>query len=126
MCFAHDSHPEIEPIEGGSLDAAEVGLAGADGNRCAAYLARAAEPSGAGMVVLPDVRGLHACHRELAVRFAEQGVDAIGIDSFGRTAGDGDRGPDFDSFFDRRQEEFADASAAAWAQALRFTGASEG
>jgi carboxymethylenebutenolidase len=54
------------------------------------------EPSGAGMVVLPDVRGLHAYYRDLVLRFAEHGVDAIGIDYFGRTAGIGDRGPDFD------------------------------
>ena len=30
------------------------------------------------------------------MRFAEHGVDAIAIDYFGRTAGIGDRGPDFD------------------------------
>jgi carboxymethylenebutenolidase len=96
MCFDHDSRPPIAAIAAGSLDAAEVRLAAADGNHFAAYLARAAEPSGTGMVVLPDVRGLHAYYRELTVRFAEHGIDAIGIDYFGRTAGVGDRGPDFD------------------------------
>lgn len=96
MCFDHDSRPPIAPIEGGSIDAAEVALDAADGNRFAAFLAHAAEPTGAGMVVLPDVRGLHTYYRELVARFAEHGVDAIGIDYFGRTAGIGDRGPDFD------------------------------
>ena len=96
MCFDHDSRPPIAPIAGGSLDAQEIVLEGTDGNRFSAYLARAAEPSGAGMVVLPDVRGLHAYYRDLALRFAEHGVDAIGIDYFGRTAGIGDRGPGFD------------------------------
>lgn len=96
MCFDHDSRPPIAPIEGGSLDASELELRAADGNRFAAYLARAADASGVGMVVLPDVRGLHAYYRDLALRFAEHGVDAIAIDYFGRTAGIGDRGPDFD------------------------------
>ncbi len=96
MCFDHDSRPPIAPIEGGSLEAREITLETTDGNRFAAHLARAAEPTGAGMVVLPDVRGLHAYYRDLVLRFAEHGVDAIGIDYFGRTAGIGDRGPDFD------------------------------
>jgi carboxymethylenebutenolidase len=96
MCFDHDSRPPIPPIAGGALDAREVELEAADGNRFAAYAARAAEPIGAGIVILPDVRGLHAYYRELALRFAENGVDAIAIDYFGRTAGIGDRGPGFD------------------------------
>jgi carboxymethylenebutenolidase len=96
MCFDHDSRPPIPPIEGGALDARDLELVAADGNRFAAYLARAADPTGAGIVVLPDVRGLHAYYRDLALRFAEHGVEAIGIDYFGRTAGIGDRGPGFD------------------------------
>ena len=70
-------------------------LDAADGNRFAAYLARAAEPTGAGIVIFPDVRGLHAYYQDLALRFAENGIDAIAIDYFGRTAGIGDRGPGF-------------------------------
>lgn len=96
MCFDHDSRPPIAPVAGGSLDAQEIALEAADGNRFAGYLARAAGPTGAGMVVLPDVRGLHTYYRDLALRFAEHGVDAIAIDYFGRTAGIGDRGPGFD------------------------------
>jgi carboxymethylenebutenolidase len=96
MCFDHDSRPPIAPIAGGSLESSEVELEAADGNRFAAWVARAAEPTGTGIVILPDVRGLHAYYRELALRFAEHGVDAIAIDYFGRTAGIGDRGPSFD------------------------------
>ncbi len=95
MCFDHDSRPPIAPIAGAALDSAEIALEAADGNRFAAFVARAAEPTGAGIVILPDVRGLHAYYRELALRFAEHGIDAIAIDYFGRTAGIGDRGPDF-------------------------------
>ena len=95
MCFDHDSRPPITPIAGGALDAHEIALEAADGNRFAAFVARAAEPTGAGIVILPDIRGLHAYYRELAMRFAEHGIDATAIDYFGRTAGIGDRGPDF-------------------------------
>jgi carboxymethylenebutenolidase len=48
------------------------------------------------VVILPDVRGLHPFYEELALRFAEAGVHATAIDYFGRTAGVGDRGDDFD------------------------------
>jgi carboxymethylenebutenolidase len=96
MCFDHDSRPPILPIAGGALDGREIELEAADGNRFAAYLVRAAEPSGAGIVILPDVRGLHGYYRELAMRFAEHGIDAIALDYFGRTAGIGDRGPGFE------------------------------
>lgn len=95
MCFDHDSRPPVPHIEGGLRDAAEVVLEAADGNRFAAFVARAAQPTGAGIVICPDVRGLHTYYRELAKAFAEHGVDAIAFDFFGRTAGIGDRGPDF-------------------------------
>src|SRR5439155_25606153 len=44
-------------------------------------------PSGAGMVILPDVRGLHNFYCALARRFAEAGIDALAFDYFGRSAG---------------------------------------
>ena len=96
MCFDHDSRPPIVPDPSGMRDATEAVLESADGNRFAAYLARAARPTGAGIVILPDVRGLHTYYRELTERFAEHGVDAIAIDYFGRTAGLTDRGPAFE------------------------------
>jgi len=96
MCFDHDSRPPIVPDPTGMRDAAEVALTADDGSRFAAYVARAAQPTGAGIVILPDVRGLHAYYRELTERFAEHGVDAISIDYFGRSAGIGDRGPSFE------------------------------
>ena len=96
MCFDIDSRPPIAPIAGGAVDGRLVTLAAADGNRLAAFLARAAEPTGAGVVILPDVRGLHPYYEELALRFAEHGVDAVTIDYFGRTAGADRRGADFE------------------------------
>jgi carboxymethylenebutenolidase len=87
MCFDLDSHPPIAPIAGGALDSERLVLTAEDGNRFLAFRARAAEPTGAGIVILPDVRGLHPYYEELALRFAEQGIDALAIDYFGRTAG---------------------------------------
>jgi carboxymethylenebutenolidase len=96
MCHSDDSRPPLPPISGAASDQGDLELAASDGNRFAAYFARAAEPSGAGMVVLPDVRGLHHFYKELAQRFAEAGIDAVAIDYFGRTAGIGDRSEGFD------------------------------
>src|SRR3989337_597309 len=87
MCFDADSHPPLAPIAGAAIDSRGVLLAAADGNRLAAFRADASEPSGAGIIVLPDVRGLFTYYEELALRFAEIGIDAIAIDYYGRTAG---------------------------------------
>jgi carboxymethylenebutenolidase len=96
MCFDHDSRPPIEPIAGGALDFELLTLGAADGNALAAFRARPVSPSGAGVVILPDVRGLHPYYEELALRFAEHGHDALAIDWFGRTAGVGRRDADFE------------------------------
>jgi carboxymethylenebutenolidase len=97
MCFDFDSHPPIPEISGGALDSTELTLEGGDGNRFRAFRARASTPIGAGVVILPDVRGLHPFYEELALRFAENGVDAIAFDYFGRTADPmGDRGETFE------------------------------
>lgn len=64
----------------------------------AAYAAPAVSPR-VGVVVLPDVRGLHPYYVALAERFAEAGLAAVAIDWFGRTAGvaeGGVRDADFD------------------------------
>lgn len=96
MCFDLGSQPPIEPIAGGALDAATVTLHSEDGTAFRAFRASAAAPVGAGVLILPDARGLHPFYEELALRFAEHGVDALAIDYFGRTAGVGDRGDDFE------------------------------
>ncbi len=76
MCFDIDAHPPLPPIHGAALDAGDLILTSADGTRVAAYAARASKPSGAGIVICPDVRGLVPYYEELALRFAEAGVDA--------------------------------------------------
>lgn len=96
MCVDDDSYPPIAPIAGGATDTRDLRLTSADGTEFMAYGARAASPTGAGMVVIPDVRGIHSYYKELAVRFAEAGVDAVAIDFFARTAPSDDRSDSFD------------------------------
>jgi carboxymethylenebutenolidase len=111
MCFTAESRPPIPAIAGGALDSADLTLTAADGNHLMAFRARAVEPSGAAIVVLPDVRGLHAYYRELVLRFAEAGLDALAIDYFGRTAGQGSRDADFEYMPHVTKTTFAGLSA---------------
>jgi carboxymethylenebutenolidase len=96
MCFDQDSRPPIPAIAGGASDGSRIELVGAEGNRSAGFRARPTSAGGDGVVILPDVRGLHPYYEELALRFAEHGFDALAIDWFGRTAGTGRRGETFD------------------------------
>ena len=96
MCVDNDSRPPIPPIAGGSAGSHDFRLTSTDGTRFMAHAARASRPTGAGMVVIPDVRGLHPYYKELADRFAEVGVDAVAIDFFARTAPSDDRSDSFD------------------------------
>jgi carboxymethylenebutenolidase len=96
MCFPDDARPPLPPIRGAAIDAGELTLSARDGTAVPAYGARAGEPTGAGIVVVPDVRGLHPYYEELVLRFAEAGVDAVAVDLFGRTAADRRRGEGFD------------------------------
>jgi carboxymethylenebutenolidase len=96
MCFDLDSHPPIPPLAGAAIDGRRIQLQAADGTDFAAFEARPTAPNGAGMIILPDVRGLYPFYEELALRFAEAGVAALAIDYFGRTAGLGARGDEFD------------------------------
>jgi carboxymethylenebutenolidase len=96
MCFDVDSHPPIDPIRGGALDHGSDLLRTEDGHEIQAFHATPAQPTGAGILILPDVRGLHRYYEELALRFAEHGVAAVAIDFFARTAGNTHRGDEFD------------------------------
>jgi carboxymethylenebutenolidase len=96
MCFEPDSLPPIPRIAGAAVTHADLVLESADGTQFAAFAATPGAPSAPGIVVLPDVRGLYRFYEELALRFAERGSAAIAIDWFGRTAGVGKRGDDFD------------------------------
>jgi carboxymethylenebutenolidase len=95
VCFELDSVPPIPVVSGAAVAHRDLELEAGDGARFAAFAALPDEPSGAGVVILPDVRGLYRFYEELALRFAERGIAAVAIDYFGRTAGVGKRGDDF-------------------------------
>jgi carboxymethylenebutenolidase len=79
------------------MPAEDLVLTASDGARFSAHLARPANPSDNGVVILPDVRGLYAFYCALAGLFAEAGIPAVAIDYFGRTAGLAEgRAEDFD------------------------------
>ena len=96
MCFAVDAHPPLPPVRGGATDHGDLVLQSSDGTQFAAYYAHPDAGSSAGIVILPDVRGLHGFYKELAQRFADAGLHAVAIDYFGRTAGIGPRPDDFE------------------------------
>ena len=96
MCYSDDARVPLPPVSGAAADQGDLVLTSSDGTKLAAYFARAAKPTGAGMVVMPDVRGLHQFYKELAQRFAEAGIDAVAIDYFGRTAEMDERDESFD------------------------------
>lgn len=87
MCYDDGAQPPLPPIAGGAAKGEDLVLTTADSNRFAAYLAVPQAGKGAQVLVFPDVRGLHPFYKELADRLAEQGLTALAIDYFGRTAG---------------------------------------
>lgn len=121
MCHDDDSRPPAPPVHGEAAARSDLRLTAGDGNQLLAHSARAAAPTGSGVVVMPDVRGLHAYYRELAARFAEAGMDAVAIDYFGRTANTDDRTEAFDfmSHVQQATEPGVAADVAAGASYLR-------
>ena len=102
MCYTDDARPPVPPANGGGVgQQGPLTLTAADGNQFMAYGARANKPSGTGVVILPDIRGLHDFYKELAARFAEVGFDSVAFDYFGRTA----ETPNRDESFEWRSEE---------------------
>src|SRR6266581_3017311 len=87
MCYDDNARPPHPPTTGGTAHGEDIVLTAADGNRFAAYIAHPGNPTGAQIVIYPDIRGLHQFYKELALRFAEVGVTALAFDYFGRTAG---------------------------------------
>ena len=96
MCFPDGALAPRSPRAGTAGPDRALTLTAADGTVLLAHEARSAAPSRVGIVVLPDVRGLHAYYRELTVRLAEVGWHAVAIDYFARTAEGDDRSDAFD------------------------------
>ena len=95
MCYHGDARPPLAPVRAGVAAGGDMVMRSTDGSYFSAHFARPDIPSATGVVILPDVRGLHDFYRELAHRFAEAGHHAVAIDYFGRTAGTTARADDF-------------------------------
>jgi carboxymethylenebutenolidase len=123
MCHDDDSRAPAPPIRGEVAAHGGLELTSADGTVLAAYEASPAglRAGGPGIVLLPDVRGLHPYYRDLAQRFAEAGLPAVAIDYFGRTAGTTGRGDDFEyrPHVDQVEGANVEADTAAAMQRLR-------
>jgi carboxymethylenebutenolidase len=94
MCHDPASRPPAPPRTGEVGGTGLTTLTAADGTAFSAAWAVPADvaAAGAGVVVLPDIRGLHPYYVALAERFAEAGLPAVAMDWFGRTAGVADGG----------------------------------
>jgi carboxymethylenebutenolidase len=93
MCYSPNDLPPNPPDAAGEASGKDVTLTSADGTPFLAYHATPTiphsefdTPHSASVLIYPDVRGLHNFYKELALRFAEQGLPALAIDYFGRTA----------------------------------------
>jgi carboxymethylenebutenolidase len=96
MCFGDDALPPHPPNRGEVAAAGGLVLRSADGTDFAAFSATPAAPSNRGIVLLPDVRGLHGFFKALSRHFAEAGLHTVAMDWFGRTAGVEERDDTFD------------------------------
>jgi carboxymethylenebutenolidase len=125
VCFDTDALPPDPARTGMGSGSERTVLVADDGNRFAATVARTREPSSAGVVVIPDVRGLHRYYERLAEHLADAGIHAIAIDPYGRTAGAEHRGDDFDYAPHRTAvtDEGIRADVRAAAELLRSEGA---
>jgi carboxymethylenebutenolidase len=116
MCYDDKARPPVPPTNGGQAEVQDLVLTAADGTQFAAFLAQPGSPTGAQILIYPDVRGLHGFYKDLALRFAETGTRALAIDYFGRTAGLAPRDDSFEFMPHVQQLSihniFADAQAA--------------
>jgi carboxymethylenebutenolidase len=96
MCFGPEATPPPAPRSGQLASTQRMVLSSAEGGAPAATLALTTAEDAPGVVLIPDVRGLHPYYDELARRFAEAGVHAVAIDLYSRTAGTSKRGGDFE------------------------------
>jgi carboxymethylenebutenolidase len=87
MCYSDEDRPPEAPGTHTPAHGEDFVLTSRDGNQFSAYVAWPSAPTGATVVIYPDVRGLHHFYKALAMRFAEVGITALAIDYFGRTAG---------------------------------------
>jgi carboxymethylenebutenolidase len=126
MCYETTARPPLPPIAGGAgVTERDLELVSADGTRFLAYSAVTNAKGAPGMIVLPDVRGLHPFYKDLASRFAEAGIHSVAFDYFGRTAGTSSRDDEFE-WMPHVQQTRPDTIAEDVAAAVAHVRSSEG
>src|SRR4051812_11373495 len=75
--------PPPPPLPGAAVSQDAPVRESAAGTRFAAFAAGPATPGRCGVVVLPDVRGLHGFYEELTLRLGGQNIAGFAIDYFG-------------------------------------------
>jgi carboxymethylenebutenolidase len=125
MCFDVEALPPDPARTGMAASADRTVLEADDENRVAATIATTREPASAGVVILPDVRGLHPYYERLGERLADAGIHAVAIDPYGRTAGPDHRAEGFEYEAHRAEvrDEGLRADVRAGSSALRELGA---
>jgi carboxymethylenebutenolidase len=123
MCFDADASPPIAD-NGVAVTSRDLTLVADDGNEFLAFEAMSDSPD-AGVIILPDVRGLYGFYKELAKCVAQAGHAAVAIDYFGRTEGLGARDDEFDFWphVEKVTDDGLTADVAAAVSALRAGGA---
>lgn len=100
MCVPANAELPDLPLSGPMPSGERGFITAADGGQNAAYAVSPEGPTGVGVLILPDVRGLFHFYERLACAVAAEGYQALAIDYFGRTAGLEPRGEDWDSWDD--------------------------
>lgn len=95
MCFPPDSIPPPAPRGGELAAATRTTLRTEDGAEIAATTASTVVAGAPGVVIVPDVRGLHPYYEHLAEAVAGAGAHAVAVDLYGRSAGAAHRDDDF-------------------------------
>jgi carboxymethylenebutenolidase len=96
MCFDTDALPPDPARTGMGAGTERTVLTADDGTRFAATTARTTADDPAGVVIIPDVRGLHPYYERLAEHTADAGLHALAFDPYGLTAGVEHRADGFD------------------------------
>jgi carboxymethylenebutenolidase len=85
MCYDEAARPPDPPGAKGAARGEEIALTAVDGNRIAAYAAHPELSARAQVAIFGDAGGLRPFYKELALRFAEVGIEAVAIDYYGRS-----------------------------------------
>lgn len=96
MCHDAADRPPPPPVAHEGTATRRVILRAVDGNDFAGFGVTTEVVEAPGVVILPDVRGLHPFYEALAIQFGNAGVHAVAIDYYGRTSGSDRRGEDFE------------------------------